>query len=85
MALHIISKEEVFNKKDIGYAYIFLIYATNFDNDEIMLKKYLKAFRELKEPYSREMWTSWGNPFNGVWPTEAGKITQVMDNLGWFQ
>ena len=85
LALHIISKEEVFNKKDIGYAYIFLIYATNFDNDEIMLKKYLKAFRELKEPYSREMWTSWGNPFNGVWPIEAGKITQVMDNLGWFQ
>ena len=59
--------------------------ATNFENDETMLKKYLKAFRELEEPYSREMWTSWGNPFNGVWPTEAGKITQVMDNLGWFQ
>jgi len=85
LALRIISKEEVFNTKDIGYAYIFLIYATHFENDETMLKKHLKAFRELEEPYSREMWTSWGNPFNGVWPTEAGKITQVMDNLGWFQ
>ena len=66
-----------------GYAYLFLIYATNHKGDDVMLKKYLAEYKSLDNKYTRDMWLSRLNPMRGLWPKQAVGITDLMDELGW--
>ena len=66
-----------------GYAYLFLIYATNHKGDDVRLKKYLAEYKSLDNKYTRDMWLSRLNPMRGLWPKQAVGITDLMDELGW--
>jgi hypothetical protein len=66
-----------------AYAYLFLIYEANQNNDQKKVNGYLQDFRSVRNEYTREMWMSRDNPARFIWKEQFEKITAMMDQLGW--
>ncbi len=66
-----------------GYAYLFLLYVSEKENDFENQKKYLNEYNRLNNKYTKAMFVGRTNPANFIWPNEFKKIISVMDKLGW--
>ena len=66
-----------------GYAYLFLLYVSEKENDFENQRKYLSEYNQLNNKYTKAMFIGRTNPANFIWPNEFKKIISVMDKLGW--
>ena len=56
-----------------AYAYLFLIYEANQNNDQKKVDEYLQDFRSVRNQYTREMWMSRDNPARFIWKEQFEK------------
>ena len=68
-----------------GYAYLFLLYVSEKENDFENQRKYLSEYNQLNNKYTKAMFIGRTNPANFIWPNEFKKIILVMDKLGWHK